>query len=64
VKSDTEELAVEYQLPNSKPESRESRKYFGYLVRLYYQGRLQAVSAVPERLEQAHPAAPTLPKEP
>jgi len=63
--SDTEELAVEYQLP--KPEARapkrESRKYFGYIVRIYYKQQLQASTAEPERLAQQYPPPPTLPKE-
>jgi len=65
VDSDTEELTVEYQLP--KPEARaakkENRKYFGYIVRIYYKQQLQAGTAEPERLAQQYPAPPTLPKE-
>jgi hypothetical protein len=64
VDRDTEELAVEYQLP--KPEAqaakREDRKYYGYLVRIYYQQRLQAATAEPDRLRQQYPAPPILPK--
>jgi hypothetical protein len=63
--SDTEELAVEYQLP--KPEAklakRENRKFFGYIVRIYYKQQLQAATAEPERLAQQYPPPPTLPKE-
>lgn len=63
--SDTEELAVEYQLP--KPEARaakrENRKYFGYIVRIYYKQQLQAATAEPDRLAQQYPPPPTLPKE-
>jgi len=65
VESDTEELAVEYQLP--KPEARsakrENRKYFGYIVRIYYKQQLQAAAAEPVRLAQQYPPPPTLPKE-
>ena len=65
VDSDTEELVVEYQLP--KPEARaarkENRKYFGYIVRIYYKQQLQSATAAPERLAQQYPAPPTLPKE-
>lgn len=65
VDSDTEELAVEYQLP--KPEARaakrENRKYFGYIVRIYYKQQLQSATAEPERLAQQYPPPPTLPKE-
>ena len=64
VDSDTEELAVEYQLPKPEPRTREVRKYFGYIVRIYYKKQLQAASADPERLGQQYPASPTLPKEP
>ena len=64
VDTDTEELAVEYQLP--KPEAqaakREDRKYYGYLVRIYYQQRLQAATADPEQLLQQHPPPLILPK--
>ncbi|MEA3213357.1 MAG: hypothetical protein QOE70_6414 [Chthoniobacter sp.] len=49
-----ETLEVDYQLP--LPEARgarkESRKYFGYLVRVYYKGDLQAASGEPDRLVQ------------
>jgi len=65
VTSDVEELDVKYQLP--KPDAQdtpleENRKYFGYLVRLYYKGKLQAVTAEPERLTQQYPPAATLPE--
>jgi hypothetical protein len=64
VDSDTEELAVEYQLPRPEPRTRENRKFFGYIVRIYYKKELQAASADPERLGQQYAAPPTLPKEP
>jgi hypothetical protein len=60
--SDTEELAVEYQLP--RPEGararRETREYFGYLVRVYYKQQLQASVADPERLGDQYPAPQVL----
>jgi hypothetical protein len=63
--TDTEELAAEYQLP--KPEARsakrENRKYYGYIVRIYYKQQLQAATAEPSRLAQQYPPPPTLPKE-
>lgn len=64
--ADTEELAVEYQLPKpeAKAAKRENRKYFGYIVRIYYKQQLQVATAEPERLAQQYPAPPTLPKEP
>jgi hypothetical protein len=63
--SDTEELAVEYQLPklDAKAAKRENRKYFGYIVRIYYKQQLQAATAEPDRLAQQYPPPPTLPKE-
>ena len=62
--SDTEELAVEYQLPRPEPgrARRETREYFGYLVRVYYKQQLQASLAEPERLGQQYPAPAILPK--
>lgn len=64
--SDTEELAVEYNLPKpeAKAAKRENRKYFGYIVRIYYKQQLQAAAAEPERLAQQYPPPPTLPKDP
>jgi hypothetical protein len=66
VESDLEELAVEYQLPkpDAKAAKRENRKYFGYIVRIYYKQQLQAATAEPERLAQQYPPPPTLPKDP
>jgi tetratricopeptide (TPR) repeat protein len=63
--SDTEELAVEYQLPKleARAAKRENRKYFGYIVRIYYKQQLQAAAAEPDRLAQQYPPPPTLPKE-
>jgi len=61
---DTEVLAVEYQLPKADPRTRENRKYFGYIVRIYYKQRLQAARAEPDRLGHLYPASPTLPNEP
>jgi hypothetical protein len=65
VDTDTEELAAEYQLP--KPEARaakrENRKYYGYIVRIYYKQELQAATAEPERLAHQYPPPPSLPKE-
>ncbi len=60
--SDTEELAVEYQLPRPEKAKRETREFFGYLVRIYYKQQLQAAFAEPERLGQQYPAPATLPK--
>jgi len=63
-KSDTEGLAVEYDLPkptagSTKPDL---RKYYGYLVRIYYRNQLQAATASPERLQRQYPPPPILPK--
>lgn len=57
VHSDTEELAIEYQLPKRE---NENRKYFGYVVRLYYKKQLQVASAEPERLAKRYPSAATV----
>jgi tetratricopeptide (TPR) repeat protein len=63
--TDTEELAVEYKLPKSEARAakRENRKYYGYIVRIYYKQQLQAAAAEPDRLAQQYPPPPTLPKE-
>jgi hypothetical protein len=60
---DTQELAVEYRLPNPKTADvkRENRKYFGYLVRIYYKQQLQAAAAEPGLLGQQHPPPAALP---
>lgn len=60
--SDTEELIVDYELPKApvgnspQPE----RKYYGYVIRVYYRQELQAALAEPEQLAQQYPASPTL----
>jgi len=61
--AESEELAVEYQLPRPEPgrAKRETREFFGYLVRLYYKQQLQASAAEPERLAEQYPPPPTLP---
>jgi tetratricopeptide (TPR) repeat protein len=63
--SDVEELAVEYQLPkpDARASKRENRKFFGYIVRVYYKQQLQAATAEPARLSQQYPPPPTLPKD-
>jgi hypothetical protein len=60
--SDTETLEVSYELPLADPKStkRESRKYFGYLVRVYYKAELQASAGEPEKLVQQFPPEPKL----
>jgi hypothetical protein len=60
-----EELAVEYRLPkpDARAAKRENRKYFGYIVRIYYKQQLQAATAEPERLAQQYPPPPTLLKD-
>jgi len=65
INTDTEELAVEYQLSKSEARAakRESRKYYGYIVRIYYKQQLQAATADPSRLAQQYPAPSSLPKE-
>jgi tetratricopeptide (TPR) repeat protein len=60
--SDTETLEVNYELPLPDPRAskRESRKYFGYLVRVYYKAELQASTGAPEKLVQQFPPEPQL----
>jgi tetratricopeptide (TPR) repeat protein len=55
--SNIETLEVDYQLPlpDAKAARRENRKYFGYLIRVYYRGELQASTGQPERLIQQFP---------
>ena len=62
---DTEVLEVEYQQPKKEGDdaNKESRKYFGYNVRLYYKDELQDSRAEPARLGAQFPAPTTLPKE-
>lgn len=66
VGSETEQLEVEYQLP--KPPTAADviveRKYYGYIIRLYYQELLQATIAEPPALAKLHPAPPTVNGEP
>lgn len=57
---DTEELEVVYELPAEK----RNRKYFGYLVRLYYKGELQTSAGTPESLLKKYPPPQTLKNEP
>ena len=61
--SNTEILEVDYQLPlqDAKAARRENRKYFGYLIRVYYKGEFQAGAGEPERLLQQFPPEPRLP---
>ena len=54
--SEIEELEVNYELPAD----RRNRKYFGYLVLLYYKGALQASTGTPDSLMQKYPAPQTL----
>jgi hypothetical protein len=63
--SSTETLEVDYQLPipDAKAARRENRKYFGYLVRVYYKNELQASAGHPEKLVQQFPPEPRLPEE-
>jgi tetratricopeptide (TPR) repeat protein len=58
-----ETLEVDYQLPlpEAKGARKENRKYFGYLIRLYYKGELQASAGEPEKLVLQFPPEPRLP---
>ncbi|MEZ0257653.1 MAG: TIR domain-containing protein [Chthoniobacter sp.] len=66
VGSEIEQLEVEYQLP--KPPTAADvivdRKYYGYIIRLYYKELLQASVAEPAALAKLHPAPPTATGEP
>lgn len=57
---DTEELAVDYHL---KPPAAGApdRKYHGYIVRIYYQQRLQASTGEPYELLEKFPGSAVLP---
>jgi hypothetical protein len=59
--SDTEELKIEYKLPKPETpaEKRENRKYFGYIVRVYYKRQLQAATSGPDWLAQQYPPTPS-----
>jgi tetratricopeptide (TPR) repeat protein len=62
---DTEVLEVEYAQAkvDATDAKREARKYFGYIVRLYYKDELQDSRAEPARLGAQFPAPTTLPQE-
>ena len=64
--SNVETLEVDYQLPlpDAKAARRENRKYFGYLIRVYYKGELQASAGEPDRLLQQFPPEQRLPEDP
>ena len=59
---DTEVLEVEYiqPLPDPHETKRENRKYYGYVVRVYYKDELQATRSEPSVLGQRFPASQTL----
>jgi hypothetical protein len=63
-KKEVEELVVDYQLPKPKAgaATREDRKFYGYIVRIYYRQQLQASTAMPDRLRQQYPPPQSLPK--
>ena len=62
---ENEVLEVEYvqPLPDPHETKREDRKFYGYLVRVYYKDELQATSAEPSVLGQKFPASQTLEKD-
>jgi len=65
-KGDTETLLVHYSRPRSDPRerSRENRKYFGSIVRVYYKSDLQDFRASPARLATQFPDPQILEKVP
>ena len=62
---ESEVLEVDYNrpLPDVREAKRESRKYYGYIVRVYYKEELQATRSEPPVLGQKFPASQTLEKE-
>ena len=56
---EAEILEVSYELPALQART-ERREYYGYIVRLYYRGRLQDAKAEPASLLQKFPAPATL----
>lgn len=60
--NEPEVLEVEYsqQPPLAKGPKTERRDYYGYVVRVYYQGQLQDLRAEPEALNAKFPAPQTL----
>lgn len=66
IDSDTEQLEVEYSQPRADPKEsrREERKYFGYIVRVYYKNELQDTRAEPRSLAAKFAAPQVLEKSP
>ncbi|MEI8106475.1 MAG: hypothetical protein WCI46_01550 [Verrucomicrobiota bacterium] len=64
IDSDTEELSVDYQLPapDLSQIKHENRQFFGYIIRVYYQTKLQDSTAQPPRLAEQYPPPPFLQK--
>jgi len=63
--SDVEVLEVDYaaSTPNPKQKHPEIRKYFGYIVRVYYKNELQDMRAEPVKLLKQYPPPLTLTSE-
>ena len=53
-------LEVSYFRPRRSAASKNSRKYLGYIVRLYFNNKLQAVAADPTKLLNIFPPAPVM----
>ena len=62
---ESELLEVEYMqpLPDARDAKRENRKYYGYIVRVYYKDELQATRSEPQVLGQRFPASQTYEKD-
>jgi hypothetical protein len=61
-----EEIVVNYHQPQFTEEETQdlgNRSYYGYVIELYYQDRLQDRIVVPEAIDQIRPTAPTAPIE-
>lgn len=62
-----EEIVVNYHQPQFTEEETQdlgNRSYYGYVIELYYQDRLQDRIVVPEAIDQIRPTAPSAPTEP
>lgn len=63
---ENEVVTVDYvqPVPESHDPKEEIRKYYGYIVRVYYKDELQATRSEPSALGQRFPASQTLEKDP
>jgi len=57
---ETLEISYAQAPPESRTKRQSQRNYYGYIVRVYYKGELNASAAEPERLLKQYPAPITL----